>query len=63
MANFVNGQQLLAVPEIKRYVLTNNFTGEENLVTEAQLRDAFKDQCDKIMSNRNSAWTVTDYFE
>ncbi|AEO97036.1 hypothetical protein CPTAKMNP4_050 [Salmonella phage vB_SenM-AKM_NP4] len=63
MTDFKNGQQLLAVPEIKRYILTNNFSGEDHLVTEIQLRDAFKDEYVKIMSNRNTAWTVIEYFD
>ncbi|QQG32321.1 hypothetical protein CkP1_0051 [Citrobacter phage CkP1] len=63
MSNFVNGQQLLAAPELKRYVLTNNISDEEHLVTESQLRVAFGDLCDTIMSNRDDAWTVTEYFE
>ncbi len=63
MSNFVNGQNLLTAPEIKRYVLRNNFSDQEHLVTEEQLRAAFKNQYDKITSNRSPAWTVYEYFE
>lgn len=63
MSDFKTGQHLLAIPEIKRYVLINNFSGDENLVTEKQLQIAFKDEYVKIMSNRHDAWTVTEYFE
>ncbi|AKU43701.1 hypothetical protein CPT_Merlin55 [Citrobacter phage Merlin] len=63
MSNFVNGQNLLTAPEIKRYVLKNNFSGQEHLATEEQLRAAFKNKYDKITSNRDSAWTVYEYFE
>lgn len=60
---FETGQHLLAHPEIKRYVLTNNTTEVNHLVTEEMLRNAFLDECDKIMSNRNPAWFVYEYFD
>ena len=60
---FVTGQHLLATPDIKRYVLVNNFSDQHHLVTEKMLRDAFKDQCVKIMSNRHPAWFVYEYYE
>lgn len=60
---YSSGQHLLTVPEIKRYILTNNFSGEEHIVTEQMLRNAFGNEYYKIMANRNSAWFVTDYFE
>lgn len=60
---YSTGQQLLTVPELKRYVLRNNFSGEEHIVTEAMLQNAFKSAYTKIMSNRNDAWTVTDYYD
>lgn len=60
---YSTGQQLLVVPEIKRYVLLNTFSGEEHIVTEQSLRDAFKDQYQKIMSNRSNAWFVYEYFD
>lgn len=60
---FSSGQHLLTVPEIKRYVLQNNFSGQEHIVTEQMLKDAFKSEYTKIMANRNAAWTVTDYYE
>lgn len=63
MSNFVNGQNLLTAPEIRRFVLRNNFSDQESLVTDQQLRAAFKDKYDKITSNRDSAWTVYEYFE
>ncbi|MCO0615539.1 protein GP45.2, partial [Lutimaribacter sp. EGI FJ00015] len=50
-------------PELKRYVLTNNFSGEEHVVTEQHLKDAFGKQYDKISSNRHPAWTVSEFFE
>lgn len=60
---YSTGQHLLVVPEIKKYVLTNTFSGEEHIVTEQMLKSAFKDEYNKIMSNRNSAWTVADFYE
>lgn len=62
-SNFITGQHLLAVPELKRYVLVNNFSGDEHLVTEDYLRNAFTSEYDKIMSNRNPAWFVYEYFD
>lgn len=61
--NFETGQHLLASPEVKRYVLTNNTTQTNHLVTEKMLRNAFLDECDKIMSNRHPAWFVYEYFD
>lgn len=60
---YSTGQQLLVVPEIKRYVLLNTFSGEEHIVTEQSLRDAFKEHYQKIMSNRSNAWFVYEYFD
>lgn len=61
--NYATGQHLLAVPEIKRYVLRNTFSDQEHIVTEDQLKEAFKDQYQKIMSNRSNAWLVYEYFD
>ncbi|UPW39338.1 recombination endonuclease subunit [Escherichia phage vB_EcoM_ESCO47] len=63
MAEFSTGQQLLAVPEIKKYVLTNTFSGEEHIVTEEMLKNAFKNEYYKIMSNRSNAFIVSDYYD
>ena len=63
MSDFITGQHLLAVPEIKRFVLVNNFSGDEHLVTEEFLRNAFKSEYVRIMSNRNPAWFVYEYFD
>lgn len=60
---FTTGQQLLARPELKRYVLTNSHNDMNHLVTEEMLRTAFKDEYDKIMSNRNPSWFVYEYFD
>lgn len=60
---FETGQHLLAHPEIKRYVLTNNANQMNHLVTEQMLRNAFPDEYDKIMSNRNPSWFVYEYFD
>ena len=57
---YSTGQHLLTIPEIKRYILRNNFSNE---VTEYMLKNAFKAEYTKIMSNRNEAWTVTDYYD
>lgn len=64
MSNFITGQHLLTLPELKRYVLVNLFSGDEHLVTEEMLRNAFKgNDYDKLMSNRNPGWTVEDYYD
>jgi hypothetical protein len=63
MSDFITGQHLLAVPEVKRFVLENNFSGDRHLVTEHYIRNAFKSECDKIMSNRHPAWFVYEYFD
>jgi hypothetical protein len=60
---FTTGQHLLAAPDLKRYVLVNNINETYHLVTEKMLRDAFLDECDKIMSGRNISWSVYEYFE
>lgn len=60
---YATGNELLTFPELKRYVLTNNFSGEEHIVTEQHLKDAFGKQYDKISSNRHPAWTVSEFFE
>ena len=39
---YSTGQHLLTFPEIKRYILRNNFSNEEHIVTESMLRNAFK---------------------
>lgn len=61
--DFVTGQHLLAVPELKRYVLVNTFDQTEHLVTDAQLRDAFLNEYTRIMANRHPAWFVYEYYE
>ena len=61
--DFKTGQHLLAFPEIKRYVLTSTHNNEVHLVTEKMLRDAFKNECDRIMACRNPSWLVYEYFE
>lgn len=63
MAEYSTGQHLLTIPEIKRYILRNNFSNEEHIVTESMLKNAFKSEYTKIMSNRNEAWTVIDYYD
>lgn len=60
---FATGQQLLATPDLKRYVLVNNFSEENHLVTKEMLQNAFKDKYDKIMSNREPAWFVYEYYD
>ena len=63
MSDFSTGQQFLAFPEIKRYVLVNTFSGDRHLVTENLLKDAFGERYYNVMSNRESGWLVEDYFE
>ncbi|AHY25021.1 hypothetical protein AVV36_gp059 [Pectobacterium bacteriophage PM2] len=61
--DFQTGQHLLAIPEIKKYVLVNTLENINHLVTEKMLRDAFLNECDKIMSNRVPSWFVYEYFD
>lgn len=63
MKQYATGNELLTFPEIKRYVLINNFSGEEHIVTENQMKSAFGNEYDKISSNRHPAWMVTEYFD
>lgn len=60
---FITGQHLLAMPEIRRYVLTNSFNGHTHLTTESMLKDAFKSEYIRIMANRHPAWFVHEYFD
>ena len=49
-------------PEIPKWTLTNLFTGEESLVTMAQLLEAFGEEgLMKIKSGRNDAWLLTEH--
>lgn len=61
--NFITGQQLLAVPEAKRYVLKSNYNDDVHLVTEQMLKNAFKDEYVRIMANRHPAWFVYEHFD
>ena len=63
MADFLTGQHLLAVPEIKRYVLVNTFSNDEHLVTERDLQNAFGEEYVKIIANRHNAWFAYEYFD
>ena len=64
MNEFTTGQQLLAFPELKRYVLVNLFSDERHLVTEEMLQDAFTgNEYNRVMSNRNAGWMVEDYYD
>lgn len=60
---FITGQHLLAVPELRRYVLTNLHDETSHLVLEQDLRNAFKDEYGRIMANRHPSWMVIEYFE
>ena len=63
MKQHATGNELLTFPELKRYILISTFSGEEHIVTDKQLRDAFKEDYDKISSNRHPAWLVSEYFD
>lgn len=63
MKQYATGNELLTLPELRKYLLTSNFSGEEHVVTEQMLRDAFGEEYDRISSNRHPAWMVIDYFD
>lgn len=53
--------ELAVYPDIQTLTLVNLFTGDEMIVTESQLIDAFgEDEVLKIKSNRNHAWMVIE---
>ena len=47
----------------EKIVLCGANSYEEHIVTESMLKNVFKAEYTKIMSNRNEAWTVTDYYD
>jgi hypothetical protein len=51
-------------PEFKTWTLINLFTGEERLVTDAMLEQAFTDESElmKIKSGRSKAWSLIENF-
>lgn len=63
MKHYTTGDHLQVAPELRRFVLVSNFSGEEHIVTDAQLRSAFKEEYDKVSSNRHHAWIVYEYFD
>lgn len=53
--------EIIAYPEIKSYILINNYTGEERIVCDAQLKQAFSpEDLAKIRSNRNDYWLLIE---
>ncbi|WDS61597.1 hypothetical protein [Cronobacter phage vB_Cdu_VP8] len=58
-------QHLQCAPEIKQYLLVNNLTKDERLVTMEQLEAAFEDRPDelqRVKTNRSDVWFLEDYF-
>lgn len=49
-------------PEVKTWTLTNLYSNQELIVTEAQLKVAFPDEVErmKIMSNRTKSWFIIE---
>lgn len=51
-------------PELKRYVLLNNFNSDEIIVTEQMLKDRFSDDdLAKIRTGRHKYYMLIDYFQ
>lgn len=62
----IENQHLLCFPEIKRYILRNEYSGVERLVTMKMLDSIFEDNEDELMkvkSGRSRFWFLEDYFE
>lgn len=60
----IENQHLMCVPEIKTYILTNLFSGDKIIVTEQMVKDGFShEDYVKIMSGRNNAWLIEDYYD
>lgn len=54
-------QEIKAFPELKSYILINNYTGEETVVSEPHLIAVFgKDDFIKIKSGRSDYWLLSD---
>lgn len=54
-------QEIKSFPELKSYILINNYTGEETIVSEPHLISAFgKDGFIKIKSGRSDYWILID---
>lgn len=59
-----NFNDLECHPEIKRYILVNNFSDDENIVTEFNLKNAFTESdIMKIKSGRHTGFTLFDYYD
>lgn len=62
----IENQHLLCFPEVKRYILRNEFSGTERLVTMKMLDSIFENnevELMKVKSGRSSFWFLEDYFE
>lgn len=62
----IENQHLLCFPEIKKYILRNEFSGAERLVTIEMLDSIFEekpDELQKIKSGRSKFWFLEDYFD
>lgn len=62
----IENQHLLCYPEIKRYILRNEHSGAERLVTMEMVDSIFEEnpkELQKVKSGRSSFWFLEDYFE
>lgn len=62
----LENQHLLCYPEIKRYILRNEYSGAERLVTMEMLESIFESnesELEKVKSGRSRFWFLEDYFE
>lgn len=62
----IQNQHLHCAPELKRYMLVNLFSGDQILVTDKMLEEAFsgdENELMKIRSGRSKAWFLEDYFD
>lgn len=62
----LENQHLLCYPEVKRYILRNEYSGAERLVTMEMLESIFEDnesELEKVKSGRSRFWFLEDYFD
>ena len=62
----LENQHLLCYPEVKRYILRNEYSGAERLVTMEMLESIFESnesELEKVKSGRSRFWFLEDYFD
>lgn len=62
----LENQHLMCAPEIRRFKLVSMVSDSEIMVTDAMLKEGFKDnpsELQKIYSGRSLAWFLEEVFE